>query len=93
MKLFFKNYFFLTADCLSIHNKKRALHQDTDPLTYDTSIQASAQAYADEMARTGNFKHDPNRGNVGENLYYAGKSREFTDEEIKKSCTDATIAW
>lgn len=75
---------------MPIHNEKRALHQGTGPLVYDATIEASAQVYADKMAASGEFKHDPENGDYGENLYYSYNSIPQGNEE---ECRAATIAW
>jgi Cysteine-rich secretory protein family len=40
------------------------------PLLWDTNLQAAAQAWADHMAQTRSFDHDPNAG-TGENIFWA----------------------
>lgn len=37
---------------------------------WDFGLQAAAQAWADHMAQTRNFDHDPNAG-TGENIFWA----------------------
>ena len=56
------------------HNFLRAGHQDTPLMTWDAAVAGRAQAWADELARTGQFAHsdrdDPRyRDGSGENLY------------------------
>ncbi|RBY79577.1 hypothetical protein DQ238_10300 [Geodermatophilus sp. TF02-6] len=50
----------------------------TPPLAWDDTLAAAAQAYADKLLPTaqadGPLLHDPNRGEVGENLYNAWSS-------------------
>ena len=52
---------------LAEHNSYRALHQHTPPMTYDTTIQASAQAWSDQCM----WKHSGTAG-VGENIAASG---------------------
>ena len=48
-------------------------------------LNREAQAYADKLMANGNaLVHDPNLGNVGENLY-AGFSSQSTSKVNKKS--------
>lgn len=58
--------------CLQCHNSRRALHTSTPDLQYDTELDTLSQGWADYLARTGKFEHDPkNREQgTGENLYY-----------------------
>ena len=53
------------------HNAWRALHEGTDNLVYDADLAADAQAFA-ESCPTGH--NDPNQGDNGENLYWAGST-------------------
>jgi uncharacterized protein YkwD len=62
---------------LAKHNEYRKLH-DAPPLQLDSGLNASAQAYAEELARRNEdgsandpyFEHSNNRDGVGENLDY-----------------------
>jgi hypothetical protein len=62
-------------------NKYRAMHH-APPLEEDPKLDMDAQAYADEMARTGNFAHAPAnvRNGAGENLF--SSSYTSVDEKI-----------
>ena len=53
---------------LRLHNQARA-NVGVAPLQWSATLAASAQAKAEEMARTGNFVHS--RTGVGENLYWS----------------------
>ncbi|WP_265530113.1 CAP domain-containing protein [Sphingomicrobium marinum] len=56
---------------LSAHNDARSRYGSA-PLVWDRDLEASAHAYAREMARTGVFRHDPSRERrrvQGENIW------------------------
>jgi uncharacterized protein YkwD len=57
--------------CLRIHNEKRATDRNViaPPLVWDKELATAAEQYAQNMADSGSFNHDSNRGDVGENLY------------------------
>ncbi|OLN96702.1 Pathogenesis-related protein 1B [Colletotrichum chlorophyti] len=60
----------LTADqqrALDLHNQARAA-VGNPPLTWDSSLAASAQAWADHLTSVGSLEHDTNPGGQGENL-------------------------
>jgi uncharacterized protein YkwD len=69
---------------LAKHNEYRALH-DAPPLQFDSGLNASAQAYAEELAKKSEglsagspyFKHSTNRSEVGENLSYQATTSEI----------------
>lgn len=68
---------------LSAHNHERAA-RDIAPLNWDTGLAQSAQVWADELARTGAFKHSPSgRGyrREGENIW-GGTPNAFTPEAM-----------
>ncbi|KAK2027953.1 PR-1-like protein [Colletotrichum zoysiae] len=61
----------LTADqqkALDLHNSCRA-EVGNGPVAWDEELVKSAQAWANNLAKTGSFYHDPNPGGQGENLY------------------------
>ena len=68
------------------HNAWRALHEGTDNLVYDAELAAAAQAFADTCP-TGH--NDPNQGDNGENLYFAGSSSGPPDTPY----SDAVNSW
>ena len=72
--------------CLAAHNAKRALHQDTNPLTWSDTLAQHAKAWADYLAENDEFHHDPNLNGEGENLYW------FWSSNVK-SCADAVESW
>lgn len=75
-------------DCLKAHNAKRALHQNTQPLQRDARLDQDAKKWADHLAKTGSFDHDPNLRDQGENLYKAWGSGTAAG-----SCSDAVNSW
>ncbi len=62
---------------LFIHNQKRNLHFTDANLSYSMELERVAQDYADTLAKSGNFEHDPNNHNngYGENLYAYSKNQ------------------
>ena len=73
--------------CLAAHNGKRALHLDTSPLTWSDTLAQDAKAWADTLAETDTFNHDPKiRGVQGENLYWSYSS-------TVSSCAEAVESW
>ena len=73
--------------CLAAHNAKRALHQNTNPLTWSDTLAQHAKAWADFMVENGTFAHDPNNKDEGENLYWSYSSTGVS------SCADAVESW
>ncbi len=63
------NYIF--GDYVEIHNQLREKHFQGYPLIRSASLEQDAQNYANYLAKTGKFTHDPtNRSHkYGENLY------------------------
>ena len=57
----------LESKILAVHNSERA-KVGVAPLTWSNSLAAGAQAWAEHVATTGRFVHDPGRGAVGENM-------------------------
>ena len=64
--------FFMTDTCslveqliqynnlrLSMHNERRARHEDTDPLSFNLDIACQATSYAKHLDITGSFSHAP----------------------------------
>ncbi|KAH3679300.1 hypothetical protein WICMUC_001124 [Wickerhamomyces mucosus] len=56
-----------TSKILSFHNEKRALHENTPPLTYSSQIAENSQEYANEYNCNGTLIHHENPL-YGENL-------------------------
>ena len=58
----------LSNSILTVHNQERAA-VGVQPLTWSDTLASSAQTWAQHLATTGNFAHDPNVPNgVGENI-------------------------
>ena len=57
-------------DTLKYHNVYRKMHH-APPLANDAGLDKEAQAYAEKMAKSGNFAHAPanERNGAGENLF------------------------
>jgi uncharacterized protein YkwD len=53
---------------LDEHNRARAEVYSGSELRWSETLANSSQAYADELAASGEFKHDPNNNSYGENL-------------------------
>jgi len=73
---------------LDMHNKARADVGVTQELTWSNLIAQDAQSYADTLAQSGAFEHDPKNhegyanGIYGENLY--ASTADLTKEELAK---------
>merc|ERR1712002_660744 len=59
---------------LDQHNTYRKTHC-APQMQWDNSLCADAQRWADHLAENEIFQHDPNLGNVGENLFFSYSSR------------------
>jgi len=66
---------------------KRALHQNTNSVSYDPSFEADTQSWADHLLSINSLSHATGTG-YGENLYWAGSS-----VESYKSCVEAVDSW
>ena len=71
------------GQCLSAHNKLRALHIDTGSMTWDSQLAAGAKQWALKLAGENGLRHS--RGDYGENLYMAWGQTA--------SCAKATLSW
>ncbi len=62
---------------LLIHNQKRNLHFSDVNLSYSLELEDAAEVYANTLAQSGNFEHDPNNhdNGYGENLYAYSKNQ------------------
>ena len=58
----------LRSAAVSQHNTYRTTHKSPN-ITISDSLNSSAQAWAEQIASSGNFDHSTNRTNVGENIY------------------------
>ena len=83
---FFSEHEVDKEDCLAAHNAKRALHQNTDPLTWSDTLAQNAKEWADYLAKEDKFEHDKNLGAQGENLYWRLASKV-------SSCKQAVESW
>ena len=72
------------AACLQAHNAKRALHGSL-PLVWSDALAQDAQAWADHLAATETFVHEPGIFE-GENLYWDRAS-------TAGNCSDAVEFW
>ncbi|KAL9981233.1 hypothetical protein ACROYT_G009908 [Oculina patagonica] len=70
--------------CVQAHNAKRALHGST-PMVWNDMLAQHAQAWANHLAATETFVHDPNT-DEGENLYSA-------EGPTARNCSVAVEAW
>ena len=57
----------LVNNILAVHNSERAA-VGVQPLVWSDDLAASAKTWAEHLATTPEFAHDPNKGNVGENI-------------------------
>jgi uncharacterized protein YkwD len=57
----------LVNTILSMHNSERAA-VGVPAIVWSDDLAAQAKTWAEHLAATGQFGHDPNRGNVGENV-------------------------
>ena len=77
---------------MNAHNALRALHEDTNPLEWNTELAIEAQEYAEELMRlntastTVKLIHEVHSNDMGENLYWRDNSELGT-------CADASLAW
>jgi uncharacterized protein YkwD len=60
-------------EALKLHNTLRARH-GVPALILDDDISRKAQAYAEHLAKTGQWGHSKNRIGLGENLYTSSNS-------------------
>ena len=79
------------ARCVTAHNKLRYLHQNTPPLSWDESIAAKAQSYAEKLlaehqGRTSTILMHEKPSELGENLYWK-------DNRKVGECSEASLSW
>ena len=87
MTRFFSEHEVDEYACLKAHNDKRALHQNTEPLTWSDTLAQNAKVWADRLA-TGSSGHDPDRDDEGENIYTS-----WSSSPTVSSCADAVDSW
>ena len=74
-------------DAVRAMNAYRELHQ-VEPLTHNAQLDEIAQGWADHLASTGSFGHNPNASYKGENLgencamKWTSDRQDFTGENI-----------
>jgi len=73
---------------LAAHNAARALHQNTDPLTWHAEAAKHAQEWCNQLVTTDSFGHSSGSG-YGENLYWS--SQILTDGSVWG--TAAVTSW
>ncbi len=68
------------AEVLKLHNEKRHNYYTDSDLTYSMDLESAAKAYADILANSGEFEHDPENSTkgYGENLYAHSDNRPLT---------------
>jgi len=64
-----------SSECLAAHNKFRSM-LGISKLTYSSALAATAQKYANTLAKRNGLGHSTGRNNIGENLAM-GTSRVF----------------
>lgn len=75
----------IDSACLKAHNDRRVLH-GASPLIWNDTLVQHAQVWADHLAATGAFEHDPNLNGEGENL-------AFFNGTVSRDCTHALLGW
>lgn len=69
---------------MKAHNDRRILH-GANPLIWDDTLVQHAQVWADHLAATDTFQHDPNLSGEGENLAFFNG--------VAGDCTNALVLW
>ena len=95
-------YIFVTPGfqktCLEAHNDFRFFHE-VPPLKWSSKLSRDAQNWANHLAATGKFDHDPTARSKdqGENLYYEGPAKRLCDYGENGadcfSCEKVVQAW
>lgn len=84
--------------CLEAHNDYRFFHR-SPPLTWSAELTRDAQAWANYLAATNLFEHDPTTRpkGQGENLYYVAPPKRLCDlgetGQDCLSCKEIVQAW
>lgn len=84
--------------CLEAHNDYRSFHR-VPPLTWSAKLSRDAQDWANYLAATNLFEHDPTARakDQGENLYYITYPERLCDHGEKEpdclSCGEIVKAW
>jgi len=80
-------------EALTKHNQLRAEHFNNAPLQYSLKLEKDAQYYANYLAETGLFTHDPSnlQNKYGENLYAFSRNTQPNLSEIIQKWYDEKI--
>lgn len=85
-------------DCLRAHNEFRFIH-GVPPLKWSAKLTHDAQVWANHLADTSSFKHDPTARakDQGENLYYVWPAKRLCDYGERSEncfrCREFVEAW
>jgi hypothetical protein len=71
-------------EVLKTHNEKRNYYFTDSDLSYSMDLENSAQIYADSLAMSGKFEHDPqnSKNGYGENLYAHSEEVALTINDV-----------
>ena len=77
-------------EIVELHNQKRRMYYTDSDLSYSQELEAAAQEYANRLAQSGDFRHDPNNQifGYGENLYAHSSSSLPEIDEVLNSWFD-----
>ena len=78
----------IIAAGLAAHNKKRSLHQDTEPLAWDQNLAEASQKWANYLAEIDKLQHDKLSG-IGENIYAFGTSESVAEVITLKKAVES----
>jgi len=74
------------AECLAAHNRYRALHQDTQPLEWDSQLEEDSRAWAEYLASVDDIQHSS--PDNGENLFWGDGSDKVTCDMVVQTWYD-----
>ena len=77
---------------LDYHNELRKKH-NSSILLHDNEIEMTAQNHANLLAKTNDFVHSENRGNVGENLFAKYSTEELSLDVCKSLARECVDSW
>jgi glioma pathogenesis-related protein 2 len=77
---------------LDYHNELRKKH-NSSILLHDNEIEMTAQNHANSLAKTNDFVHSENRGNVGENLFAKYSTEELSLDVCKSLARECVDSW
>ena len=77
-------------EILKVHNERRRNEFGDSDLRYSIELEKVAQAYADELAKSGKREHDKNnaKNGYGENIFAHSTDRNLTIEESMRQWYD-----